>query len=250
MENQNTDSIINYPHRDFFLRHQVNNGLPRDWIQRYYHEDDVFKFHNKDNSDVYRPESGTFKLILLNYDPNINPEMYRFLNNAMPQPSSLPPFWIEMLNNPEIAVFYTENIQPKNNMYKRYYEITDQNDIKHIYIQPPNHYHNDFTTNSEYRESLYLGKYDENLMGPIYEFSSPHLMSDLVDDQPPPPTAFGFDSTISQGGKKKENKTKKFRSKLIKGGGEVEDNMLFDVRIYANNKETLNQLLPSILYSS
>ena len=238
MENRNTDSIINYPHRDFFLRHQVNNGLPRDWIQRYYHPYEVFKFHNKDNSDVSRPVIGTFKTILLNYDPNINPEMYRFLNNAMPQPSELPPFWIEMLNNNEIADFYTQNIQPKNNMYKRYYEITDENGTKHIYIQPPNDYHNDFTTNSEYRESLYLGEYDENLMGPIYEFSSPQFsMSDLVANQPSPSTIFGSDpTTISQGGKKKiKNKTKKFRSKLIKGGGE-EDNMLFDAYIYANNK--------------
>lgn len=183
-----------------------------------------------DDDDDEEQHSGNFIPITLNYDPGVNPEIYRFLDYYFRENSRLPPLHDAFANNehPGAFVYYLNTITHLQNMYHAYFKV-DENGITHIYKKPQNE--DDFSVNLELRKLCYLGVYDRNLMGPqinireilgaplgdrviignqqiMRRSNNNTIVRDIEQARQP------LENQVPQGGKKKrKNKSKKTKSK-------------------------------------
>ena len=111
---------------------------------------------------------GNFMPITLNYDPGVNPEIYRFLDYNFRSNNELPPLHNAFVNNEYRGAFgyYLNIIRHLQNMYRAYFKVVDGSGIIHIYKKPQHEgLFFDHEGSLELRKLSYLGVYDENLMG-------------------------------------------------------------------------------------
>ena len=111
---------------------------------------------------------GNFMPITLNYDPGVNPEIYRFLDYNFRSNNELPPLHNAFVTNeyPGAFRYYLDTITHLQNMYRAYFKVVDGSGIIHIYKKPQHEgLFFDYEGSVELRKLSYLGVYDENLMG-------------------------------------------------------------------------------------
>ncbi len=180
---------------------------------------------------------GNFMPITLNYDPGVNPEIYRFLDYNFRPNNGLPPLHDAFVNNEHRGAFgyYLNIIRHLQNMYRAYLKVVDGSGITHIYKKPQHEgLFFDQEGSLELRKLCYLGVYDENLMG--RQINVTEILGDNLGDR----VVIGNQEIMrrsnndrinrnfrearlpigqqpSQGGKKKrKNKSKKTKSKKTK----------------------------------
>lgn len=176
---------VTYPDiyiKHFFDRFQIDNKT--DWAGVFL-DGQTNEYNNRRHPHArHHPDEhlGVFQPVTLNYDPGVNPEIYRFLDNRFREDRSLPPMWMQM-HLPENVMaleYYQNTIVPLQRMYRQYFKVTDGNDVKHIYKRPTSEYEAVFSNNLQERASRYLGVYDEDLMGPEYNINE-HVGEPLGD---------------------------------------------------------------------
>ena len=178
---------------------------------------------------------GTFSPITLNYDPGVNPEIYRFLDFNFRENDGLPPLHYAFNEHPGAFGYYQNIIRHLRNMYHAYFKVVDEFGITHIYKKPQHEgLFIDQEGSLELRKLCYLGVYDENLMGPqinvterlgaplgdrviignqqIMRRSNNNRINRNFEVARQP-----LENQVPQGGKKKrKNKSKKTKSKKTK----------------------------------
>lgn len=162
---------VTYPDnniKDFFDRFQIDNNT--NWAADFL-DGQTNDYNNRRHPHARRPDEhfGDFQPVTLNYDPGVNPEIYRFLDNRFREDRSLPPLWMHLPENNTAFAYYQNTIVPLQRMHRQYFKVTDGNDVKHIYKRPTSGYEGVFSNNLQERASRYLGVYDEKLMGPEYD---------------------------------------------------------------------------------
>lgn len=172
--------ITEYPNaniRNFFNRHQLPKAPAPNWGNQFYKQGVYGEYDNRHHISARNMETnpdeehiGNFESITLNYDPNVNPEIYRYINDRFKPDGSLPDIQNDFIsgNFSEEFGFYLNTIVPLTRTYKKYFKVLD-NGVKHIYVRPLNQ--PNFEGDIHVRDHAYLGVYDEHLMGPEYKVS-------------------------------------------------------------------------------
>ena len=180
---------------------------------------------------------GNFESLTLNYDPGVNPEIYRFLDYNFRPNSRSPPLQDAFFNNEHDGAFgyYQNIIRHLQNMYHAYFKVVDEFEITHIYKKPQHEgLFFDQEGSLELRKLCYLGLYDPNLMGPqinvTERLGAPLGDRVIIGDQEIMRRSNNnrinrnfevarqpLENQVPQGGKKKrKNKSKKTKSKKTK----------------------------------
>ena len=233
--------ITEYPNaniRNFFNRYQLpviinppNERLEAGWGRRLFRVQNLFRddgeYNNRHDPRARNgPDEqhlGTFQSITLNYDPTVNPEIYRYIDDAFKPDGSLPDIQNDFItgNYPEQFGYYLNTIVPLTRMYRKYFKVVDNNNVTHIYVKPV--YQGIFNNNLEMRKDAYLGVYDKHLMGdeiPVHNQIGEYLTSRVSNStivRNVENARVDMENQVSQGGnKRRKSKTRKSKRKKSK----------------------------------